>query len=468
MKKDDDTSTNLQNALERLRIKPVQLIPLSFLLVIAFGTLLLMMPIATSAEEPAGFLTALFTATTSICVTGLVVVDTFSYWSLFGQLVILILIQVGGLGVVAVGSMFMLLGKKKFFLRNRMLLGDSLNLDARRGQLQFLIRMFRGVFIVEACGAILCAVKLVPMLGVGQGLWASLFQSVSAFCNAGMDVIGPDSMISLRTSNLLMWTTMILIILGGLGFVVWFDLSDGIRTGIRQHFSPAKIFRRLPEHTKVVLIVTATLILGGAAIVFGAEYANPSTIGGMGLKDKILNCLFQSVTFRTAGFASIPQENLTEISCMTGYVLMFIGGSPVGTAGGIKTVTAFLFFINAFSYVNGKKENVIFHKRVPEEVMKKSAAIVFVSLVTVFVITLLIMGVEGISQTDALYEVTSALGTVGLSRAITPTLHRTGRIIITVAMFLGRVGPISMALFFAKGTGADNTFRHADGKFYVG
>ncbi len=457
-----------KDTFKRFRIKPVHYIPLSFLLAIAVGTLLLMLPVSVASGEGGHPLTALFTATTSVCVTGLVVVDTYAYWSLFGQFVILVLIQVGGLGVVAVGSMIMLVGRKKFFLGDRVLLTDSLNIDTRSGLLRFLTRMFKGVFIVEAIGAALCATKFIPMLGMAKGIWASVFQSVSAFCNAGMDVVGPDSMISLRDSHILMGTTMTLIILGGIGFVVWFDVIDGIKTGIKCRFTPAMIFRRLPEHSKLVIVLTLLLIILGATGILAFEYNNPDTLGGMNLPGKIWSSLFQSVTFRTAGFASIPQDKLTESSCMTGYVLMFIGGSPVGTAGGIKTVTAFLFFMNAFSYINGKKENVIFHKRVPEELMRKSAAIIFFSILTVFVMTMLLLSRGGISLINALYEVISALGTVGLSRNITPSLDNIGRLMIIVSMYLGRIGPISMAIFLARAKGLNNNIKHADGKFNVG
>ncbi len=450
------------------RISPVHYIPLSFLLVIILGSLLLMLPFASASGQSTDALTALFTATTSVCVTGLVVVDTYAHWSLFGQFVILVLVQIGGLGVVAVGSIIMLITRRKFFLSTRMLLDDSLNLDRKRGLLNFLKRMFKGVFIVEVCGALLCSIKFIPMLGLVKGAWASIFQSVSAFCNAGMDVVGADSMISLRDSGILMWTTMLLIIMGGIGFIVWFDVIDGIKNGIRYRFSPRQFFMHLPEHTKIVLIMTLVLIAFGSACIFAAEYNNPDTLGNMSLGDKVVNSIFQSVTFRTAGFASIPQDKISEISCMAGYVLMFIGGSPTGTAGGIKTMTAFLFFINAFSYINGKKENVVFSKRVPEDQMKKSSAIVFFSLMTVFVMDLLLMSTGNIAHTDALYEVISALGTVGLSRGLTPNLNSIGRIIIILSMYLGRIGPISMAIFFARGGGAANSLTHANGKFYVG
>lgn len=452
----------------RIRISTAHFIPLSFLVVIIVGTLLLLLPISTVPGQRTTLLTAAFTATTSVCVTGLVVVDTYAHWTVFGQSVILILIQIGGLGVVTVGSMLLILGKKKFSLGDRKLLNDALNVDKRRGQIKFLLRIFHGVFIVEGIGALLYAIKFIPMFGFGKGLFASVFQSVSAFCNAGMDILGPGSMIDYRDSALLMGTTIVLIVLGGLGFVVWFDFIDGIKEGIRNHYSPGRIFQHLPVHTKLVLMMTGILITFGTVFVFAAEYGNPATLGGMDLPGKLGNSLFQSVTFRTAGFASVPQEGLTELSCLAGYLLMFIGGSPVGTAGGIKTVTAFLIFMNMFSYVNGRRENVIFHRRVSEELMRKAAAVVFVSFAAVFIMTLLLLSRGGISLTDGLYEVISALATVGLSRGLTSRLDDVGRMIIILSMYLGRIGPISMAIFFVRGANAGNKLRHADGTFYVG
>ncbi len=453
--------------MRRIRIAPIHVIPVSFLLAIIAGTLLLMLPFATAQGVHTDIVTALFTATTSVCVTGLVVVDTYAHWSLFGQLVILILVQIGGLGVVAVGSMILLITRKKFSLADRMLLGDSLNVDKDKGLLFFLSRIFKGVFAVEGLGTILFALRFVPMLGMMKGLWASLFQSVSAFCNAGMDVVGPNSMMDFQDSPFLMTVTMSLIVLGGLGFVVWFDVIDTVKAGIRNRMSPGSMFGHLSEHSRLVLIMTLVLLGFGTLIILAAEYNNPATIGNMSPGGKIMNSLFQSVTFRTAGFASVPQEKLSELSCVAGYILMFIGGSPVGTAGGIKTVTAFLVFMNAFSYIRGKKENVIFHRRVSEELMRKAAAVTFVSMSAVMVMTGLLL-TRGIGLTDALYEVVSALATVGLSRGLTPHLDLMGRLVIIVSMYLGRIGPISMAIFFTKGTGNDNKIRHAEGTFYVG
>ncbi len=454
--------------MSRLRISSKYLIPLSFFLTIIIGAILLMLPAASATGEATGPLTALFTSTTSVCVTGLVVVDTYAHWSLFGQFIILILVQIGGLGVVAVGSMIMLIGKRKFNLGSRTLLNDALNVEKNRGLLSFLTRIFKGTFIVEGIGAVLYAIDFVPRLGFSKGIWSAVFQSVSAFCNAGMDVVGPNSMIDFHYNGLLMTVTMVLIILGGLGFVVWFDLIDSIKNAIKNRLSFYKMLKRLTIHSKVVLLMTGFLLVLGTIGIFISEYSNPDTIGEMSLAGKMSNSFFQSVTFRTAGFASVPQDMLTESSCFIGYILMFIGGSPIGTAGGIKTVTAFLVMMNVTSYIKGRNENLVFNKSVSTELMRKAAAIVFVSMITVFIMTFALMGLEGVNLTDALYEIVSALATVGLSRGLTPLLGRAGRIIIIISMYLGRIGPISMALFFIKGNGMDNRVRHSEGKFYVG
>ncbi len=445
----------------RKKILPVHFIPISFLGAIVMGTILLLLPFSAAPGNHTDFLTALFTATTSVCVTGLVVVDTYAHWSLLGQLVILLLAQIGGLGIVAVASMIMLIGKRKFSLGDRILLKDSLNVENNWGLLRFLRRVFRGVFLVEGAGAVLYAIKLVPLLGLFKGLWASVFMSVSAFCNAGMDVIGPNSMMDFNDSPFMMGVTMLLIVLGGLGFVVWFDLIDGVKRG-------GRFFSRLSEHTKLVLCITVFLILFGGVTIFGTEYHNPATMGNMTLGGKLLNSLFQSITFRTAGFASVPQDGLREVTCVIGNVLMFIGGSPVGTAGGIKTVTAFLFLMNALSYIRNRKETVLFHRRVSEEMMRKASAVVFVSLFTAIMLLILLMATGNGGLNDALYEVISAISTVGLSRNLTAHLNAAGRVIIILAMYLGRIGPISMALFFSKEHNSDNMVRHSEGLFYVG
>lgn len=445
------------------------LIPLSFLGAIVIGTILLLLPISTAIGETTDFVTALFTATTSVCVTGLVVTDTYSHWSTFGQVIILILAQIGGLGIITVASTFLLVSQKKFTMGERMMLKDALNLNSRSGILGKLVRIIRGTIMVELLGAILYSFRLVPLLGLAKGLWASLFNSVSAFCNAGMDIIGPTSMGQFHSDPAVLLITMTLIVIGGLGYVVWFDISSGIKNGIKKNYSPITIIKRFTEHTKLVLTMTFSLIFLGALIIFFAEYNNPATIGTMSLSDKIINSFFQSITLRTAGFASFSQKGLTDISCVISYVLMFIGGSPVGTAGGIKTVTFFLAAINIINYINCDEKNLVFHKRVTEDLMRKASVILAVSSFTVIVLTLILLATNpAITVVDSLFEVISASATVGLTRDVTPTLNLAGRIIIIIAMYLGRIGPISMAIFFANRKPNKNSCKFAEGEFYVG
>ena len=454
--------------MNRKKISSVQLIPLSFLLAIAIGALLLMLPISSSAGTWTNPLVALFTATTSTCVTGLVVVDTFSYFSVFGQVIILGLIQIGGLGIITVISMIMLITQKKFSLGDRKMLQDSLNLNTDVGILKILIRIAKDVFKVEAVGALLYAISFVPEYGVGRGLWYSVFHSVSAFCNAGIDIIGTRSLMDYKSNPLVMCTTMILIVLGGLGYVVWFDMSENIKAGIRHRFTPVQIVKRFNEHTKLVLSVTGALIVTGAVFFFFAEYGNAGTIGELSLFDKIINSFFESVTLRTAGFCSFPQQNMTDFSCVMSYFLMFIGGSPIGTAGGVKTVTIFLALMNVISYIREDNQTVLFHHRATEESMRKATVIVSVAAFTIIVLTLLLIVTNPINLQDGLYEVISASATVGLSRGLTSSLNTVGRIIIIVAMYLGRIGPISLAIFFAGRKNHKTKCRYTEGNFFVG
>ena len=450
------------------RLSPAHIIPLSFLLAIAVGTLLLLIPAATAEGETTDFLTALFTSTTSVCVTGLVVVDTYAHWSLFGKIVILVLIQLGGLGVITAISMVMLFLRRRFSLRSRTLLLDALNLDSRLGLMSFLARVFKWTFLVEGIGAALYCFEFIPRFGAAKGIWVSVFTSVSAFCNAGIDILGPDSLHGYAGSPLILSVTMALIVLGGLGYIVWFDVGRCVRDWIRFRYAPRQALRRLGEHSRLVLRLTLALILLGAVLIFLAEFRNPATLGSMSTGDKIMNSLFQSVTFRTAGFYAVPQENLGTFSCLIGFLWMFIGGSPIGTAGGVKTVTMFLVFANAVSYANARKATTLYHRRISDEMMQKASAIVMISFLTLFVSALLLLAFEPVSLVDGLFEATSAVATVGLSRGLTASLHTPGRLIIIATMYLGRIGPISMALFLARPKPGKGSVTYGEGKFYVG
>ena len=454
--------------LKEMKLSPVQIIPASFFFAIMVGTIFLMLPVSAASGRATDFLTALFTATTSICVTGLVVVDTYAHWSLFGQIVIMILIQIGGLGMIAVASMIMLLTRRKFSMTDRILLRDAFNLNTSNRLLSFLVNVLKGTFIVEFVGAILYSFVFIPQFGPAKGIWTSIFNSVSAFCNAGMDVIGPNSLGDYRDNPLVMTVTILLIVFGGLGFVVWFDVLNQVKEGAKRRFSPITVIKRFSEHTKLVLSFTLFLLISGMMAFLVLEFNNPGTIGGMGFGGKLANSFFESVTLRTAGFTTFPQENLRLTSCIVAYLFMFIGGSPIGTAGGIKTTTFFLLIMNVRSYLRNQDDKVIYNHRVSEDSMRKASAVVFVSATAVFSLTILLLIVNPVSMEDAFYEVVSACGTVGLSRGLTSSLGSLGRFTIIIAMYLGRIGPISLVALFSRNSVDANKIKYAEGTFYVG
>ena len=445
-----------------------QIIPLGFLAVILIGTVLLLLPVSSASGEPVPFLTALFTATTSVCVTGLVVVDTFSYWSLFGKIVILLLIQIGGLGIVAVSAALFLLFRKSFSMRDRALLRDSFDLESIRGVRHFLRHVVAGVFTIEGVGALLYAAAFIPRYGFWRGLWFSVFHSISAFCNAGLDLIGPDSLLLFQKDPYVLTVTMLLITLGGLGYIVWFDIVSSAKTAFKGRYGMRGFFRRFSEHTRLVLICSSLLILLGAGLTLLFEFSNPKTLGSMPVGTRILNAFFQSVTYRTAGFSSFSQAGLTDGSVLLGSILMFIGGSPMGTAGGVKTSTVAVLSLCAFAYIGQSKDAVVFRRRISSALIRKAVAIFAASLLISVTATLALMYAEGLNLTDAMFEVFSATGTVGLSRSITPTLHTFGRIVILCCMYLGRISPVALALFFYQQSSGKGETHYTQGRFFVG
>jgi len=453
---------------KRTKLTSTQIIVLGFLLAIIVGTFLLQIPIATAKGQETDFLTAMFTATTSICVTGLVVVDTFSHWSIFGQIIILILIQIGGFGVITLYSGIMMLMKKKFSLSTRLLIQDYYNLDSIHGLIRFLIRVIKDTFFIEGIGAILYSFVFVPEFGLLKGIWISIFNAVSAFCNAGMDIIGPSSLLEYQTNIPVNLITIFLIVTGGLGYVVWFDFIENLKKSIKHRYKIRTFWSRLGEHSKLVINLTLFFLISGMLLVLFFEWDNPKTIGELSLGNKILASFFQSVTFRTAGFATIPQEGLTPSTCMLGCIFMFIGGSPVGTAGGIKTVTAFVVFLNVFSFIRGRTEPVIFSRAVSDKLINKANAIAISNLTLTIVLIIALMQTCTVPALSAAYEIFSATGTVGLSRALTSGLNTQGRIVVMIGMYAGRIGPISMALFFNTRRSEKNDIKFSNGHFIVG
>ena len=421
-------------------------------MVILLGSILLALPISSAGEEAVPYLDALFMATTSTCVTGLVTLPTFSTWSVFGQIVILILIQVGGLGVITIMSGLMLLLKREMGIGDRLLIQDAFNLNTMSGLTGFIRNVMFGTFIIEGIGAVLYMIVFVPEFGA-KGIWMSVFNSVSAFCNAGIDIIAENSLCNYATNPLINIVTSALIILGGLGYIVWWDVLHVIKTRTPNN---RKVFRHLTLHSKIAIAVTAGLIIGGAILVFVFEYTNPLTIGEMSLFDKIQVSFFQSVTTRTAGFAPVPQENLTNASAAISIILMLIGGSPVGTAGGMKTVTIAVLVCSAIATIRNKNSATMFGRRISEDSIKKAVAVAVAFFAICTTSTVLLLAAGDANVIDAVYETVSATATVGLSRNFTAALNTVGKIIIIVTMYFGRVGPISLAVALGSKSESQN------------
>ncbi len=429
-----------------LGVSTTHIILLSFLTAILIGTLLLSLPISSADGKPTRFLDALFTATTSTCVTGLVVTPTVSSWSVFGQVVILILIQIGGLGVITIMSGLMILLHKKIGIGDRLLLQDAFNLNSLSGLVRFVKKVVAGTLIIECIGALLYMTVFIPQFGA-KGIWISVFTSVSAFCNAGIDIIAENSLCDYALNPVINIVTCALIILGGIGYIVWWDV---IRVLKKARTKKAGFFRDLTLHSKIAITATLILIFVGAAFIFAFEYNNPQTMGDYSLLQKMEVSLFQSVTTRTAGFATVPQENLTNASAIVCLLLMFIGGSPVGTAGGIKTVTVAVIIAAAIASIRNKEDFEVFGRRLTKRAVSKAVAVACMSFIIMFTSTVLLSAVTDANALDVVYETVSATATVGLTRNLTTSLDSIGKLIIIITMYLGRVGPISIAVAFKR------------------
>lgn len=448
---------------KRFSLSTTHLIMLSFLGVVAVGALLLWLPISTKSGESVAFVDALFTATTATCVTGLVTLPTHATWSVFGQVVILLLIQIGGLGLVTVMGAFSLMLHRKMGLGDRLLLRDAFNLNTLWEIGPFVRRVVLGTLAVEGVGALLYMLVFVPEYG-WRGIWFSIFTAVSAFCNAGIDLFGDVSLCAYATHPLVNAVTMALIVMGGIGFVVWWDVLRVCKL-IGKRRQP---LAHLSLQSKIALSSTALLLALGCAAFLIFEWNNPATLGEHSLFDKIQMALFQSVTTRTAGFFTVPQEALTTPSALISLILMFIGGSPVGTAGGIKTVTFALLIAKAISAVHGKQRVSLFGRTVRNEAIGKAVAVCMTSFCIMALATMGLAIVSDASVLDILYETVSATATVGLTRALTPSLNAIGKLIVIATMYLGRVGPISLAVAFTVGANKQNLIENPTEDVNVG
>lgn len=431
------------------KFNTTQLISIGFLGIIVIGTIMLMLPFATKEGNSTSLIDALFTATTSVCVTGLTTVSTANHWSLFGKLVILILAQLGGLGVITCATVVMILVKKRITLHERKIIRESYGLDTLEGMVKLIKRIVRGTLFVEGVGVLLYCIAFIPEFGFLRGIWRAVFNSVSAFCNAGMDVLGDVSLQTYCFNPLVNFTTMILIVLGGIGFTVWWDIIGVGRDIKNKKVLPKNFIRRLSLHSKLAITITIFLIAAGAVLIFIFEYGNMESIGSYNIGNKAMASLFQSVTTRTAGFFTIPQDKFTDATAMICLLLMFIGGSPAGTAGGMKTTTIGMLVFTAVCHVKGKKDTEIFKRKIPSDNLRLGLSVVIMGIIALFISVVLLCATQNAPFLDILYEATSAIATVGLSRGLTPELNSIGKIIIIILMYLGRIGPITLVAALA-------------------
>ena len=450
--------------MKKRSLSTTQIIMLSFLILILVGCLLLSLPVSSASGQPVPFLDALFTATTSACVTGLVTVPTATTWSVFGQVVILVLIQVGGLGVVTIMSALMILLHKRMGIGDRLLLQDAFNLNSLTGIVRFVKRVLLGTFLVEGVGALLYMTVFVPEFG-WRGRWISVFTAISAFCNAGMDILGENSLCDYAVNPVINLVTCVLIVLSGIGYIVWWDIMGLGRETEGRKF---RRFRHLSLHSKIAIATTVILIFGGGILILLFEYRNPLTLGDLSLFDKIQVSLFQSVTTRTAGFATVPQQDLTNATSILCLLLMFIGGSPVGTAGGIKTVTIAVLAVSALATIQNKQEVSLFGRNISKQSVNKAVAVAMMSFAIVFLSAILLSAVTDADVLDVFYETVSATATVGLTRDLTPGLNAAGKMIIIGTMYLGRVGPISLALVLNSKKKHQNIIKNPTEEISVG
>ena len=433
----------MKSSINQKKFTYTQIIVISFFCFILGGAFLLCLPISSRTHEWTPFIDALFTATSSSCVTGLVVVDTYTHWSPFGQALILCLIQVGGIGVMTSISLIALLLKRRISLGERRLIMQAAGSLKISGIAKLLHRIFIGTAIVEGTGAVILAFVFIPRMGFLTGLWNAVFHSVSAFCNAGIDLMGKYGQFSSLTTPGLQFnpavilTIAALIVIGGIGFVVWTDIA-------RYKLN----FKKYEVHSKIALVTTACLIVFGAILFFIFE--SDHTMKGFTFWQKGLSSLFQAITPRTAGFNSISQTEMSESSKILSTVLMFIGGSPGSTAGGIKTTTFAVLLLSAFAAAKKYGGVTVFKRKLDDNTIVQASAIFTVYITALFVAVLVISAVEPYSFMQVLFEAVSAIGTVGLTLGITPTLGIVSKLILILLMFAGRVGGLSLMLVLAE------------------
>lgn len=442
---------------KNIKLIPVRILAIGFAIVIFIGAVLLSLPISSIDGRGTAFIDSLFTSTSAVCVTGLVTLDTGTHWNYFGKTVILLLIEIGGLGFMSFAALIALILGRKITLSERLVMQEAINSSNLEGIVKMVKYILGFTFSIQFMGALLLSTQFIPIYGFGKGIYYSIFHSISAFCNAGFDLMGNfTSLTSFSENSVVILTIAALIIVGGLGFSVWTEIYN------------YKGINKLSLHTKIVLVTTTALLSAGWIFMMVFEFNNPGTLGTMSLKGKLVNSLFASVTPRTAGFNSISTSDMTMPGRFLTTILMFIGGSSGSTAGGIKITTFSIIVLSTIAAIKGKDDTEVFQKRIAGDLVRKSFVITVLASSLVIVVTMLLSISEtGQSFEYIFYEVTSAFGTVGLSLGLTTELSSIGKLILIFTMYSGRLGPLTVALAFTK-VKRNNQIRYPEDKILVG
>lgn len=441
-------------------LSAAKIIALTFGAIILLGAALLTLPIASRSGISCGFRPALFTATSATCVTGLVLYDTWTQWSGFGQTVIISLIQIGGLGFMSAATMLVFLLRKRIGFKQRLVMAQSLSVSDMDGIVNLQKTVLKGSFAIEGIGATILFFRFLPEFGFGSALKWGVFHSISAFCNAGFDIFGcitpGASLMEFQSDPIVLLTLGGLVIVGGLGFLVWQEIWESRR------------FRKISVYSRLVLLTTLGLLLSGWALTALLEWNNPGTIGNLCVSDKLLNSFFQSVTLRTAGFASFDQAMMTEGSKAVSMVLMLIGGSSGSTAGGLKTVSFMVLVLFLTTRARGRSTVSVFKRTIPESQVLDAMTIAFILLFLAVFGGIFISVTSPVGFTDALFEAVSALATVGLTAGVTSSLSIPAQCLIILYMYFGRVGVLTISLGFLTGNRAQERFRYAQTSLLIG
>ena len=441
-------------------LSAMKIIAIVFAAIILLGAALLTLPAASRSGVSCGFRPALFTATSATCVTGLSLYDTFTQWSGFGQTVIICLIQIGGLGFMSAATLFVFLLHKRIGLKQRLVMAQALSVSDMDGIVRLQKTVLLGSFAVEGIGALILFIRFLPEFGPAQALKWGVFHSISAFCNAGFDIFGSitpgASLMAFQSDPVVLLTLGALVVIGGLGFLVWQDVSEN------------RAFRKCSVYTRLVLVTTLGLLLLGWVVICLLEWNNPNTLGPMSVGDKLLNGLFQSVTLRTAGFAAIDQALLTDSGKAASMLLMIIGGSSGSTAGGLKTVTFIVLMLFMAARARGRETVCVFKRTIPKSQVLDAMTIAFIMIALAVFGGIFISATSPIGFTDALYEAVSALATVGLTAGVTGRLSIPAQLLIILYMYFGRVGVLTISLGFLTGNRAEERFRYAKTNLLIG